>query len=80
MLNASARFICGLRRHDHVSEPLISLQWVRVNEQVDISKTAESIPLRRSYLAFITCGPDIHHQPENDMSVAAHLAPGAVAF
>jgi len=34
MQNAAARFICRLRRFDHVTEALVSLHWVRVPERV----------------------------------------------
>jgi hypothetical protein len=32
--NAAARFIFGLQRHDHVTDALISLHWLRVPERI----------------------------------------------
>lgn len=34
VLNASARLIFGLRRHDHISDALLSLHWLRVPERL----------------------------------------------
>ena len=34
-LNASARLIYGLRRHDHVSDALITLHWPKISEQIN---------------------------------------------
>ena len=32
--NAAARLICGLRRFDHITDALVSLHWLRVQERV----------------------------------------------
>jgi hypothetical protein len=33
--NASARIIYGLRRHDHVSDALVTLHWLKIPERIN---------------------------------------------
>ena len=47
-MNASARPICNLRRHDSVIDVLVSLQWPRLEERIKfkIGVLAYKVPHR----------------------------------
>jgi len=35
VLNAAARMVFRLRRHDHITDALATLHWLRIPERID---------------------------------------------